>query len=144
MFSRLFSKSAAVTPLNPIVAKKTIVKQCPLAKARYEKPCVEFSLGFNNANTPSLKIFIQSAEQFRILQHHPDFAITRDVLDFNNTEIQMLLEMGFETAEIYAVPITLQLHRPPIPPQPHECCGNGCQACVWEVYDEEMARYRTR
>lgn len=30
----------------------------------------------------------------------------------------------------------------PTPPQEYECCGNGCDQCVYVLYDESVARYR--
>lgn len=31
---------------------------------------------------------------------------------------------------------------PPEPPGDNECCGNGCDPCVWTVYQTEMNAYR--
>lgn len=30
----------------------------------------------------------------------------------------------------------------PIEPAPNECCGSGCPLCVYDLYAEEVARYR--
>lgn len=30
---------------------------------------------------------------------------------------------------------------PPKMPEPYECCGNGCDDCVWERYFEENTAY---
>jgi hypothetical protein len=33
---------------------------------------------------------------------------------------------------------------PPTPPEPplaSDCCGGGCVRCVYELYDEALARY---
>jgi hypothetical protein len=30
---------------------------------------------------------------------------------------------------------------PPKEPDPHECCGNGCENCVWTTYFERLAEY---
>ena len=30
---------------------------------------------------------------------------------------------------------------PPAEPEPYECCGNGCDNCVWTVYFEKLAEY---
>ena len=33
---------------------------------------------------------------------------------------------------------------PPLPPQPPvegECCGRGCEYCVWVYYDQALRRY---
>jgi hypothetical protein len=30
----------------------------------------------------------------------------------------------------------------PLEPLPHQCCGNGCENCVWHRYDRELLRYR--
>ena len=35
---------------------------------------------------------------------------------------------------------------PPLPPQPPvegECCGRGCEYCVWVYYDQALRRYET-
>jgi hypothetical protein len=31
--------------------------------------------------------------------------------------------------------------KPPTEPLPQECCGNGCQNCVWITYFEENMEY---
>jgi hypothetical protein len=30
----------------------------------------------------------------------------------------------------------------PLPPGDGECCGNGCERCVWTVYQEQLEAYR--
>ena len=30
----------------------------------------------------------------------------------------------------------------PVEPAPNECCGSGCPLCVYDLYAEEVARYR--
>jgi hypothetical protein len=30
----------------------------------------------------------------------------------------------------------------PIPPDSNDCCGNGCSPCVWDLYYEELERWR--
>ncbi|XP_047319027.1 uncharacterized protein DDB_G0284459 [Impatiens glandulifera] len=30
---------------------------------------------------------------------------------------------------------------PPEKPLPGDCCGNGCEPCVWDIYYEELADY---
>lgn len=32
----------------------------------------------------------------------------------------------------------------PVEPEPNECCGSGCPLCVYDLYAEEVARYRER
>ena len=32
--------------------------------------------------------------------------------------------------------------RPPLQPSEEDCCGQGCQRCVHDIYEEEMRRYR--
>lgn len=32
--------------------------------------------------------------------------------------------------------------RAPLEPAPNECCGSGCPLCVYDLYAEELARYR--
>jgi hypothetical protein len=29
----------------------------------------------------------------------------------------------------------------PVPPEPGECCGGGCARCVFDVYEEQLARW---
>jgi hypothetical protein len=29
----------------------------------------------------------------------------------------------------------------PQPPEPGECCGGGCARCVFDMYDEDLARW---
>lgn len=31
--------------------------------------------------------------------------------------------------------------RPPEPPDPGDCCGGGCVACVFDLYDAALERY---
>jgi len=31
---------------------------------------------------------------------------------------------------------------PPVPPEPGECCGSGCTPCVFDLYEEALARHR--
>jgi hypothetical protein len=31
---------------------------------------------------------------------------------------------------------------PPMEPDKDECCGEGCVRCVYDVYEEALARYR--
>jgi hypothetical protein len=31
---------------------------------------------------------------------------------------------------------------PPVSPGDDECCRNGCDPCVWDLYAGEMERYR--
>ena len=32
--------------------------------------------------------------------------------------------------------------RPPVEPDPGDCCGNGCDPCIFDLHDLEMDRYR--
>lgn len=32
-------------------------------------------------------------------------------------------------------------HEPPIKPEPHECCGDGCGVCVWDIYIKDLEEY---
>lgn len=32
--------------------------------------------------------------------------------------------------------------QPPVEPAPEQCCRSGCNPCVYDLYDEEMAQYR--
>ena len=29
----------------------------------------------------------------------------------------------------------------PVPPEPGDCCGGGCARCVFDVYQDELARW---
>jgi hypothetical protein len=29
----------------------------------------------------------------------------------------------------------------PLPPDPAECCGNGCSPCVWDTHAEALAEW---
>ncbi|MDK2125079.1 oxidoreductase-like domain-containing protein [Parachitinimonas caeni] len=31
---------------------------------------------------------------------------------------------------------------PPVAPDPAQCCDSGCQPCIWDLYNEEVAQYR--
>ena len=33
---------------------------------------------------------------------------------------------------------------PPTPPDPSECCGNGCEPCVWDIYREELRKWQEK
>lgn len=30
---------------------------------------------------------------------------------------------------------------PPIEPLPHQCCGNGCDPCIYDTYNAELRAY---
>lgn len=32
--------------------------------------------------------------------------------------------------------------RPPSPPDPGDCCGEGCPRCVYDVHEARLERYR--
>lgn len=32
--------------------------------------------------------------------------------------------------------------QPPVQPDLDACCGNGCEPCIFDLYDLEMDRYR--
>ncbi|HJV07973.1 MAG TPA: oxidoreductase-like domain-containing protein [Chromobacteriaceae bacterium] len=32
----------------------------------------------------------------------------------------------------------------PQPPADDECCGSGCEPCVWDRYTAELAEYRVK
>lgn len=44
--------------------------------------------------------------------------------------------------------VTLPEHdpmpEPPVPPRPEECCGRGCDPCVYDLYEEALERYEVR
>ena len=31
---------------------------------------------------------------------------------------------------------------PPEPPEPADCCGGGCERCVYDLHEEAMDRWR--
>ncbi|BFI95707.1 MAG: hypothetical protein RSP_12170 [Rhodanobacter sp.] len=33
--------------------------------------------------------------------------------------------------------------QPPTEPDPGECCGNGCDPCIFDLYGDQLAYYRT-
>jgi cytochrome-b5 reductase len=37
-----------------------------------------------------------------------------------------------------------RLPRPPREPDPEDCCGSGCEPCVFEIYQERLERWRER
>jgi Oxidoreductase-like protein, N-terminal len=37
---------------------------------------------------------------------------------------------------------TLATPQPPELPDDADCCGNGCNPCVFDAYEEAMERYR--
>lgn len=34
-----------------------------------------------------------------------------------------------------------ELPQPPEKPDPNDCCGGGCTPCIFEIYNEELAKY---
>jgi len=34
------------------------------------------------------------------------------------------------------------LPQPPVQPDLDACCGNGCEPCIFDLYDLEMDKYR--
>jgi len=32
----------------------------------------------------------------------------------------------------------------PTPPEPNDCCGNGCELCVWDLYYEELRQWQAQ
>ena len=52
---------------------------------------------------------------------------------------------GDSRAALGEVPVTSpEPSPPPLPPQPPvegECCGRGCEYCVWVYYDQALRRY---
>ena len=40
--------------------------------------------------------------------------------------------------------MTAEIPRPPIPPDPQECCQRGCDPCILDYYDRAMERWETR
>jgi hypothetical protein len=33
---------------------------------------------------------------------------------------------------------------PPIEPDPSQCCGSGCDPCIFDFYSEELQEYRLK
>ena len=38
----------------------------------------------------------------------------------------------------------LILPPPPVEPEPGECCGRGCERCVYVYYEEALERWREK
>jgi len=38
--------------------------------------------------------------------------------------------------------ITTPPPQPPVPPDGADCCGSGCNPCIFDVYEEAMERHR--
>ncbi|WP_020397163.1 oxidoreductase-like domain-containing protein [Thiolinea disciformis] len=34
------------------------------------------------------------------------------------------------------------MNQAPTPPEPHECCGSGCDPCIWDIYYEALRRWQ--
>ena len=34
--------------------------------------------------------------------------------------------------------------KPPKMPEEYECCGNGCDSCVWDTYFKDQVEYKRR
>lgn len=45
--------------------------------------------------------------------------------------------------EISSKDVSFDLPEPPEKPLDRDCCGTGCIPCVFDIYDEEMLRWRT-
>ncbi len=39
---------------------------------------------------------------------------------------------------------SIPLPPPPREPDPEECCGSGCERCVFDLYEERLERWRRR
>jgi hypothetical protein len=39
-------------------------------------------------------------------------------------------------------PATDPAPQPPLPPDLEDCCRSGCVPCVFDLYEEELERYR--
>ena len=37
-----------------------------------------------------------------------------------------------------------KLPRKPVEPDPHECCGRGCDPCIYDYYAKALARWEKR
>jgi cytochrome-b5 reductase len=37
-----------------------------------------------------------------------------------------------------------RMPRPPREPDPTDCCGSGCDPCIFELYQERLERWRER
>ena len=33
--------------------------------------------------------------------------------------------------------------RPPTPPRGEDCCNSGCNRCIFDVYEDALAQYRS-
>lgn len=43
-----------------------------------------------------------------------------------------------------SAPSDKKLPRPPREPHPEDCCGSGCEPCIFEIYEERLERWRER
>jgi hypothetical protein len=34
--------------------------------------------------------------------------------------------------------------QPPVRPRPEDCCGRGCEPCVYDLYEEALERYEIK
>lgn len=51
-------------------------------------------------------------------------------------------EKGLEKKEEYGGS-TKRFDGPPEKPLPGDCCGEGCNPCVWDIYYEQLEAYNT-
>lgn len=49
---------------------------------------------------------------------------------------------GEISGEEISYSVSVDLPEPPEKPLDSDCCGNGCTPCVFDIYDEEMLRWR--
>lgn len=40
--------------------------------------------------------------------------------------------------------ISLQIPSRPQEPDPYECCGRGCDPCIFDYYEQALARWKQR
>eukprot|EP00252_Welwitschia_mirabilis_P007070 TRINITY_DN18123_c0_g1_i1.p1 TRINITY_DN18123_c0_g1~~TRINITY_DN18123_c0_g1_i1.p1 ORF type:complete len:109 (+),score=21.35 TRINITY_DN18123_c0_g1_i1:82-408(+) len=50
-------------------------------------------------------------------------------------------EDGAEGIDVEKI-IIEKIGNPPEKPLPGDCCGTGCETCVWDLYFDELKRYR--
>ncbi|EIE25918.1 hypothetical protein COCSUDRAFT_52618 [Coccomyxa subellipsoidea C-169] len=61
----------------------------------------------------------------------------RSVVSRFQSQLSYVLLFGTEAHESS----TKELLVKPVEPGPEDCCQNGCQNCVWEVYRRDLAVY---
>ena len=56
--------------------------------------------------------------------------------------IGILISMATSEAFNSNEDISFSLPEPPEKPEDRDCCGNGCVPCVFDIYEEEVCKWR--